>query len=382
MPRPHLSRLRGRRRSRGQAVVEFALILPVLILLLLMTVDFGRVFLGWVSLNNAARVGANYAAAHPNASWVPGSDYQVLMTENLGGVNCTLNPSPVNPPVFGPSKDPGQLARVNLTCDFKVLTPFISNFFSNGIVKVSSTSAFPITNGCLANCPTGPPATSPPAPADNCRTVPDVTGLSVDGARAAWVAAGFLAANFNAAPGSGTRTVDTSSVTEPANTEGCTGAERFFAATMTVTLTALGPSTSPTCIAVPNLLGVTVAEARAAWSAAGFTGAFLPTGNDTRVVLSQVTDPVSSPGDCVEPVTSVTVSHGPPAAPPPPPPCKVPSFANTSSAAATSTWTGAGFSATNISFKPQNQTFTIVSQSLVGGTYVSCSSSIQVKDKP
>ena len=66
---------------------------------------------------------------------------------------------------------------------------------------------------------------------------------------------------------------------------------------------------------------------------------FLPTGNDTRVVVDQVTDPVSDPGDCVEPVTSITVSHQAPPGPPPPPPCKVPSFVNTSSGAATGTWT-------------------------------------------
>ena len=51
---------------RGQSIVEFALVLPVLLFLLLMGLDFGRVFLGWVNLNNAARVGANYAALYPD----------------------------------------------------------------------------------------------------------------------------------------------------------------------------------------------------------------------------------------------------------------------------------------------------------------------------
>ena len=44
--------------SRGQAMVEFALVLPLLALLLVVAIDFGRVFFGWVSLTNAARVGA------------------------------------------------------------------------------------------------------------------------------------------------------------------------------------------------------------------------------------------------------------------------------------------------------------------------------------
>ena len=68
---------------------------------------------------------------------------------------------------------------------------------------------------------------------------------------------------------------------------------------------------------------------------------------------------------------------------PPPAPCKVPSFVNTSSSTATGTWTDAGFLANNISFKPPNgNTFTIQSQSLVGGTYVGCDSSIEVRRNP
>ena len=39
---------------RGQALVEMAIILPVLVLLLLLAVDFGRVFFGWIALNNAS----------------------------------------------------------------------------------------------------------------------------------------------------------------------------------------------------------------------------------------------------------------------------------------------------------------------------------------
>ena len=59
-------------RSRGQSLVEFALVLPLILLLMLIAIDFGRVFLGWVGLNNAARVAANYAAMHPNSSdWDP-----------------------------------------------------------------------------------------------------------------------------------------------------------------------------------------------------------------------------------------------------------------------------------------------------------------------
>jgi hypothetical protein len=85
----------------------------------------------------------------------------------------------------------------------------------------------------------------------------------------------------------------------------------------------------------------------------------------------------------MEPATEITVSHGPPLPAPPPAPCQVPSFVNTSSTAATATWTGAGFSAGNIRFVPGGENgFTIQFQSLVGGTFVACDSSIELRRNP
>ncbi len=53
-----------RRDERGEALVEFAILAPILILLLLAMVDFGRVFDAWVVSTNAAREGARYAAIY------------------------------------------------------------------------------------------------------------------------------------------------------------------------------------------------------------------------------------------------------------------------------------------------------------------------------
>ena len=53
------------RRFRGQALVEFALVIPLFMLLLLLAVDFGRLFFSYVQINNAAREAAAYAATAP-----------------------------------------------------------------------------------------------------------------------------------------------------------------------------------------------------------------------------------------------------------------------------------------------------------------------------
>ena len=48
------------RRVSGQALVEFALALPVLLLLIFGVLEFGRAFQTKLVMENAAREGANY----------------------------------------------------------------------------------------------------------------------------------------------------------------------------------------------------------------------------------------------------------------------------------------------------------------------------------
>lgn len=54
----------GRRGQKGQAVVEFAVVLPVLLLILMGILDFGRLFYSVLTVRSAAREGARYGAVH------------------------------------------------------------------------------------------------------------------------------------------------------------------------------------------------------------------------------------------------------------------------------------------------------------------------------
>lgn len=60
-----------RRDSRGQALVEFALILPVLLLLLVGIFDLGRAVLASGTLTAAVREGTRYAIVHGTLSSDP-----------------------------------------------------------------------------------------------------------------------------------------------------------------------------------------------------------------------------------------------------------------------------------------------------------------------
>jgi len=61
----------GSERSRGQALVEFALVVPLLFLLILGTIEAGRFIFYYEVMNNATREGARYAIVHGADSTCP-----------------------------------------------------------------------------------------------------------------------------------------------------------------------------------------------------------------------------------------------------------------------------------------------------------------------
>src|ERR671910_941492 len=67
---PSLLRRRRGHRTRGQSIVELALILPVLMLLVASTLDLGRMFYSQITITNVAREGA-YEAAYKPTSFTP-----------------------------------------------------------------------------------------------------------------------------------------------------------------------------------------------------------------------------------------------------------------------------------------------------------------------
>jgi Flp pilus assembly protein TadG len=56
------------RDERGQSLVELSLLLPLLIMVAMGALDFGRVYVAYVTIVNAAREGAFYASLNPTAS--------------------------------------------------------------------------------------------------------------------------------------------------------------------------------------------------------------------------------------------------------------------------------------------------------------------------
>jgi Flp pilus assembly protein TadG len=80
---------RSVRSEAGNALVELAVALPLLVLTLIGTADFARVFYTSIELTNAARAGAQYGAASiANSSNVPNMQTTATSSVNITGLNA------------------------------------------------------------------------------------------------------------------------------------------------------------------------------------------------------------------------------------------------------------------------------------------------------
>ena len=122
-----------RHKSRGQSFVEFALVAPVLLLLLLITLDFGRMFMSYVTLNNVARVAANFGSVNPAElhGFAQHDDLRHDRQPRGGGAELSVArwsrsrlPQSAHPDLPDGSSL-GDDSVVQLTCDFTPLTPLI-----------------------------------------------------------------------------------------------------------------------------------------------------------------------------------------------------------------------------------------------------------------
>ena len=192
--------------SRGQALVETALLLPILALLLVMAIDFGRVFFGWVALQNAARVGADFAAGtadawegSPSALQWKRDRYFELIEDDIRAINCALAGGTPPDPTFVDGSDTapedegdyddGDFAVVEVECNFSLITPLAESILG-GSVKMLAHEEFPIHSVITMGIPS-PPAL-PGCPAGEAE-VPEMDegSTTMEDALDMWIDAGF-----------------------------------------------------------------------------------------------------------------------------------------------------------------------------------------------
>ena len=160
--------------SRGQALVELALILPVLMLLFASALDLGRLYYSQITINNAAKEGALEASRNPTSfdagqpcdattnrviclviNEAKGSFYSI----GPGDVTLTCSPSPcpTTPHV-------GDTVSVKVTGKFTLVTPILASFTGGQTFDISATSVAQIGVEPQPAAGVTPPPTPTPTP--------------------------------------------------------------------------------------------------------------------------------------------------------------------------------------------------------------------------
>ena len=113
--------LRSTKRNRqdGQGLVEFALLLPVLMLILMSVFDFGRAIYAYSVVANSAREGARFAITDPDN---PDDIITVVQNAAIGLDLAQLTVSVTYPGV--------DLTRVEVNYTLELITPLVSQLVS------------------------------------------------------------------------------------------------------------------------------------------------------------------------------------------------------------------------------------------------------------
>lgn len=161
--------LRGRRdggaarlRGRGQSLVEFALVFPIIVLLVMAFMEIGRAVFAYNTIANAARQGARVAAVNQLADVTECDESRpiedpyephwsirgcaILAGKTIGldtsNVSVAYDPPPDTTLDCDPTLHLGCIAVVTVSYHFTLTTPFVSSLI--GPFTMSQTSEMPI----------------------------------------------------------------------------------------------------------------------------------------------------------------------------------------------------------------------------------------------
>lgn len=91
--------VKPRARRQGQGLVEFALLLPILVLIVFGVLELGRAFFAFIAISNAAREGARVFTFRPDVTTI--ANVQTAITSEIGN---------------SPLVDVGKIASIQIQC--------------------------------------------------------------------------------------------------------------------------------------------------------------------------------------------------------------------------------------------------------------------------
>src|SRR5262245_56657146 len=143
-------------RARGQGLTEFALVIPIFLLIVIALFDMGRAVFAYNTLTNAAREGARMTIVNQYQPFIIQKAKQATQIVELDDPSVSVTFWQVaangNPDKSKPQCNAlvavGCLAVVSFEATYRPITPFISNIlFKNGLT-FTATSQLSVEASC------------------------------------------------------------------------------------------------------------------------------------------------------------------------------------------------------------------------------------------
>ncbi len=131
-------------------MTEFAMVAPLYLLLIFAVMDFGRMFMVQMNLQQAVQEAARFASTgnHLGDPKNPGQslsrvDSIIMKAQQVSsGANLTNIQISSAKGGAGSAGGPGDTVTVSLTSSLKLMTPMVAHFFSSGAYTFTSSATF------------------------------------------------------------------------------------------------------------------------------------------------------------------------------------------------------------------------------------------------
>ena len=122
-------------KPRGQSLIEFALMLPILLMLVIGALEFGRLFFTKIVITNAAREAAYHLSINPG-DFTNGTLAAVTEASNSGIPEVTVSYN---------TKDLGDYTSIEVTVETKVQNLLVLRLASN-VLSATRHNEFPLSS--------------------------------------------------------------------------------------------------------------------------------------------------------------------------------------------------------------------------------------------
>lgn len=119
--------------EKGQSIVEFALLLPILILIIMAIIEFGLLLNSYLALNNASREGARIGVVGGTDAQIKSAILTTSPTLNASDLSLMVTPSQA-------LRKSGDTLKVTVNYKYHTIIPIIGNIINNLVNLNAETS--------------------------------------------------------------------------------------------------------------------------------------------------------------------------------------------------------------------------------------------------